>query len=418
MGAAPPGTRLERSTRFRAGGGLAAGAVYVVSAGFCCWLAAKSAAHFVDLHVYRLGGRAVLDGTPLYQVLYAKSLPFTYPPAAALVFAVLAVAPWPVTAALLTVASAVAFPAALYFALRLPPMPSWLQRGSAARLALVVGAAAIWLEPVRTTLAYGQVNVLLAVLILYDLSRPDEARFKGAGVGLAAGIKLTPAIFAIYLLATRRYRAAAVAAGVFAVTVGAGYVVQPAGSAWYWDMTFLDPQHVGGIQLVMNQSLLGLIARVLHTATVSGGWVALVVLTGVAGLALAARAGRAGDDARGFALCAVTELLVSPISWTHHWVIAIPALLVAAVAAWRRRTTAPWPAALRPTALWIAVMAGIGAIGWSRLVRLVPDSYSRALHLSPLQFVSGDAYVLLGLAALAAAAAAAAAGGRASGGVG
>ena len=380
-----------------------AAACYAVSAGICCALAAFSAARFVDLHVYRLGGQAVLNGTSLYQLTYAGRLPFTYPPAAAIVFTVLAVAPWTATAALVTAASAVALPAMLYFALRLPPVPSWLDRSSAARLALATGAAAIWLEPVHTTLAYGQINVFLALLVLYDLSRPDTARLKGAGIGLAAGVKLTPAIFAVYLLATRRYRAAGVAVAVFAATVVAGYVVLPASSASYWDMTFLNPAHVGGIQLVMNQSLLGAIARGLHTANVTSEWLVLIVLIGLAGLALAARAGRAGDEARGFSLCAITALLVSPISWTHHWVIAVPALLLAALATWRRWPASRQGALPRPAVLaWLAALACVAVIGWSGLVRRVPGK--QALHLSPFQFLYGDAYVLIGLGVLAVAA--------------
>jgi alpha-1,2-mannosyltransferase len=377
-----------------------AAACYAVSAGICCTLAAFSAARFVDLHVYLLGGQAVRNGAPLYQLRYAGHLPFTYPPAAAIIFTVLTLAPWTATAALVTAASAVALPATLYCALRLPPVPSWLDRSSAIRLALAAGAAAVWLEPIHTTLAYGQINVFLALLILYDLSRADNARLKGAGIGLAAGIKLTPAIFTLYLLATRRYRAAAVAAAVFAATVLAGYTVLPASSASYWDMTFLNPAHVGGIQLVMNQSMLGAIARGLHTSQVTSGWLALIAATGLAGLALAARAGRAGNEALGFSLCAITALLVSPISWTHHWVIAVPALLLAALATWRRWAGARRAARPRPAVLaWLAVLAGVAVAGWSGLVRRVPDNH--ALHLSPLQLVCGDAYVLIGLGVLA-----------------
>ncbi len=382
----------------------AAAVCYIVSAVLCCTVAAYTAGKFCDLHVYRLGGHDVLSGMPLSQVNYAGYMPFTYPPAAALIFTVLAVPPWTATAALATGVSAAGFAATLYLALRLRPVSSWLSRGAAARLALAAGAAAIWLEPVRTTLAYGQINVLLTLLILYDLSRPDTARLKGAAIGLAAGIKLTPAIFAVYLLATRRYRAAAVAAAVLAVTIAAGYAVLPSSSAWYWDMTFLNPAHVGAIQLTMNQSLLGALARGLHTTNVRPLWLALIVLAGLAGLALAARAGRAGDEAGGFSLCAVTGLLASPISWTHHWVIVVPSLLLAVVTTWHRGTVARWSPAVRTASLVrLTVLAGVAAIGWTRLVRRVPEP-SGPLHLSLLHFVTGDGYVLIGLGVLAMAA--------------
>jgi Glycosyltransferase family 87 len=359
-------------------------------------LAARGAARFCDLHVYRLGGQDVLSGTPLSQVNYAGALPFTYPPAAALVFTVFAVLPWPAAASLMTTASAIALPAALYFALRLPPVSSWLDRPAAAWLAVVAAAGALWLEPVRTTLAYGQVNILLALLVTWDLSRPDGTRLKGAALGLAAGIKLIPAIYVVYLLLTRRYRAAAVATGTFAATIGAGFAIVPSSARWYWTGTFLDAGRVAsGKQQAMtiNQSLLGMLARQLHTTKVPVPWLALVVLVGLAGLALAARAGRAGNEAAGFSLCAITGLLVCPVSWTHHWVIAVPALLLAAVTSWH--TAAP----RRPATLArLAVLAAVAAAGWAGVVRHAPR------QAGPLHFLLGNGYVLIGLAALAVAA--------------
>ena len=362
----------------------------------CGVLAARSAGRFCDLHVYRAGGQDVLSGTPLNQVNYAGYLPFTYPPAAALVFTLFAVLPWTAAATLMTAASVIALPAVLYFALRLPPVSSWLDRGTAARLAFVAAAAALWLEPVRTTLAYGQVNILLALLITWDLSRPEGARLKGVALGLAAGIKLTPAIFVVYLLVTRRYRAAAVAAGTFAATIGAAFATGPSSAVWYWTGAFLDTGRVstGPHQaLTINQSLLGMLTRVLHTPRVPAGWLAVVVLAGLAGLALAARAGQAGNEAAGFSLTAITGLLISPVSWTHHWVIAIPALLLVGVTAWHQFGSR------RPAALaWLAALAAVAVVGWTGIVRHTPSS------ATPLHFLLGNSYVLIAVAALAIAA--------------
>lgn len=380
-------------------------ACFAVSAILAFIVAWRSSGGFCDLHVYRAGGQYLLDGRPLSQVSYAGYLPFTYPPAAALAFTMLAVLPWPVAAALTTAASEAGLAAALYLALRLRPVPGWLSRAAAARIALAAAAAAIWLEPVRTTLSYGQVNVLLVLLILWDLSRPDGARLKGAAIGLAAGLKLTPAIFILYLLATRRYRAAAIASATLTGTIAAGYVVVPASSAWYWGGTFLDPAHVGGVSLTMNQSLSGLIDRAAGTARPGWPAVAAVALAGLAGLALAARAGRAGDDATGFSLCAIAGLLACPISWTHHWVIAVPALLLAVAKTWHNGVpTRPAGLATAGTIGWsrlagLAALAGVAIVGWTRLVRRV-SAPAGPLHLSPLHMVTGDAYVLIGLAVL------------------
>ena len=377
--------------------GWSAGVVYAVSAAACCAVAARTTAHFDDLQVYRMGGVAVLhDGSRLYQLRLGGVLPFTYPPFAAMVFTGLAVVPWRVAVTVLTGASVVALPAALYLVLRLPGPSRMPTRGQAWTVALAVAAAAIWLEPARATLGYGQVDILLAAAVLYDLSLPDTARYKGLMIGLAAGLKLTPAIFAVYLLITGRRRAAATAAAVFAATVAAGFAALPASSAWFWAGRFASPGHVSPVQNPQNQSLYGALARAMHTAAILPVWLLLAAAVGVAGLALAAAASRRGDEALGFCLCAVTGLLVSPISWIHHWVIAIPALLVAGLAAGRA-----YRAGNIATAVFIAAaITAIAMIGWTELAGDTPRSGWLALPAWAL--MRSVCYVLIGLAALVA----------------
>ena len=379
-------------------GGLAAwcaGTVYAVSAAACCALAARSTAHFVDLRVYRMGGSAVLHGEHLYQ-LRLVWLPFTYPPFAAVVFTILAAVPWAVAVTVLTVASVVALPAALYLVQRLPGPVRQPDRATAWAVALAAAAAAIWLEPARATLGYGQVDILLTAVVLYDLSLPDTARCKGVMIGLAAGLKLTPAIFAAYLLITGRRRAAATATAVFAGTVAAGFAALPASSAWFWAGRFASPEHVSPVQDPQNESLAGALARTMHTANALPAWLPLAAVVAVAGLSLAAAASRRGDEALGFCLCAVTGLLISPISWIHHWVIAIPALLVAGLAAGRA-----YRAGNIATAVFIAAaITAIAKIGWTELAGDTPRSGWLALPAWAL--MRSVCYVLIGLAALVA----------------
>ena len=366
-----------------------------MSAAVCCALAARSQAHFVDLHVYRMGGAAVLHGGRLYQLRFVW-LPFTYPPFAAVVFAALAVVPWQVAVALLTGASVVALPAALYLVLRLSGPAREQARERAWTLALAAAAAAIWLEPARATLGYGQVDILLTAAVLYDLSLPDTARLKGVMIGLAAGLKLTPAIFVAYLLVTGRGRAAATAAAAFAGTVAAGFAVLPADSAWFWAGRFASPGHVSPVQNPQNQSLYGALARVMHTAHVLPVWLPLAAAVAGAGLALAAAASRRGDEALGFSLCAVTGLLISPISWIHHWVIVIPTLLVAGLTAGRAYRSGNVAAA----ALVTAAITAIAVVGWTQLAGDTPRSGWLALPAWAL--VRSASYVLIGLAVLVA----------------
>ena len=346
---------------------------------------------FVDLAVYRAGGQAILNGAHLYRLRFPGALAFTYPPLSALAFTLLARLRLAVLEPVVSAVSIALLPAMLGFALRLPPISRRMSRDQAARLALLAAAAALWLEPVWTTLRYGQIDILIATLILYDLSRPDSSRWKGAGIGLATGLKLTPAIFAVYLLLSRRYRAAGVSLAVFGGTVLLGFALAPGDSGELWGGAFIDPQRVGRIENAANQTLRGAYARLLHSTNVQIWWLATAAIVGVAGMLLAARAGRRGDEVQGFALCAVTGLLISPISWSHHWVLAIPALLLFALnAVWRRWLTG------------IVAAAVAAAIGYSHMIWWVPVNHPEhsELHLDPLQLVYADAYVLVGLSAL------------------
>jgi alpha-1,2-mannosyltransferase len=91
----------------------------------------------------------------------------------------------------------------------------------------------------------------------------------------------------------------------------------------------------------------------------------------------------------GIAVCAVTGLLVSPISWSHHWVWWILPALVLAHAAWTRRSG--WLAAA--TALW-AVWFYVGPF-W-----FVPHRNHRDYPHGVLQQIQSSAYVWVGLVAL------------------
>lgn len=368
---------------------------YLGSGALCGFVAVAAATAFVDLHVYRSGAAAIVHGVWLYGVRH-RGLPFTYPPFAAVAFTPLAVVPWWVAVGLVLVLNVAATPVMFYLALRLRPVEGWLTRADAVRLALVVSVVAIWLEPVYTTVAFGQINILLTVMVLIDLTLPDDSPFKGVATGIAAGIKLIPLIFVLYLAATRRIRAAVMALGAFAATIAVGYAVAPHASQYYWaDLTFLKSSRVSQLSNDWNQSLLGAVSRTVGYEAGSQ-WLVLAVAVGLAGLALAAHAGRRGNDAIGYGLCAVTGLLVSPISWTHHWVMAVPALLLAGLAVWRRRHEAP-----RKARLWLAVIAVLAAIGWTGIVRHQPTlTVKQQLHLPVFWLVVSEIYVLAGLAAL------------------
>jgi alpha-1,2-mannosyltransferase len=183
-----------------------------------------------DLVVYRDGGLIVRHVSPAYDAHRASPLydwtgqhgvQFTYPPFAAVLFSVASVLSWTALRWAMTLASVAALGLSL-----------WLVFGAlgyrdrpAIRLGATLGISAFALatEPVQQTLALGQVNLLLMLLVVADLLLGDGNRWwNGIGVGIAAGVKLTPLIFIPYLLLTRRYRQAATASAVFAATVALG----------------------------------------------------------------------------------------------------------------------------------------------------------------------------------------------------
>lgn len=282
----------------------------------------------IDTAVYRDSGIAVLNQpAKLYALrLGPVRLPFIYSPFAALVFAAgsgFSFATWQVAMAVLTIGL---LPVVAYLSLGLAGRPAGLARAAAA---FAIAAVALWLEPVAMTLFYGQINLLLLALVVGDLALPDRVRGKGIGIGLAAGIKLTPLIFIPYLLFTRRVKAAAVSALTFAVTIGLGFALLPHASAVYWGGKFArlssNPFHLD------NQSLNGVALRLTHAGSDAHAfWLVAGVVVAIAGLATSILASRGGHELLGLVTCAATGLLVSPIAWSHHYVYVIPALALAA----------------------------------------------------------------------------------------
>jgi len=304
-----------------------------------------------------LGAEVWLAGGDLYGLLPPTSighLPFTYPPFAAVVFAPLALVPSAVAGAVFTLLSVAALVLVVVVVLRsLDIRPTYVLVG-------VMLPVAMLLEPVRATLFFGQVNVLLMALVVLDclVRRPRWPR--GALVGLAAAIKLTPAAFVLFFL-LRGDRRAAVTALVSFLGAGAiGFALNPAGSRQYWTSIVFDPDRIGGVADAANESLKGLLGRF----GVESGLLWLVLAGAVVVLgAMAMRKARNPVDA--LVLNAFVVLLVSPVSWTHHWVWVVPALIVA----WRAK-----PAL---------------AVGGVALFLVAPQWWS-----GPLGLILGNAYVL------------------------
>ena len=306
--------------------------VAIVSAGsLTAYMAWFAHVQQMDFQVYRMGGQHLLS-RELYSseiTVLGRHLVFTYPPIAALLF-------WPFSHLSVHVGQAVwdAIDLAALVAL-IAFSCAAAQRRTVARSDWQIGLIALApvgliLYPVLEDLVLGQINIILVLMIVIDLTIGMSWRGKtlpaGLLVGLAAAIKLTPLIFIPYLIATRQGRSARNAALTFLVATGAMFAVTP-GSSWlYFTKDAFDIQRVGNISEAGNQSLHAAYARA-HLSLASGflDLVAVVVLC--FGLLVAVVAYRRSSAMLGMLVCAATGLMISPISWTHHYVWLVPALI-------------------------------------------------------------------------------------------
>jgi alpha-1,2-mannosyltransferase len=354
-----------------------------------------------DLKVYRGAVVWWLHHRPLYS-FHRNATPygFTYPPFAALVMLPMA---WLTEVQAEVVQMVVS-------ALTVIGTTWWLVAPVAARhrwprwfaIALAVPLVYV-MEPVRETLAYGQVNLYLVALVLLDMALLARgSRFAGVGIGLATAIKLTPGLFVLYLVVTGRWRQAAVAVGTFlAATLGA-FAVAPGTSTQFWTTVLFETNRIGRVGSADNQSVLGLLTRLAGSgAWAHRLWLLAEAVVLVVGMVRARQAWQRGDELVGITLTGLTSCLVSPISWTHHLYWIVPAALVLLdVAAGTRVDGVSWhllrgrPRAVRllagAAALTVMVVFGLSLVwlmadfdgslhGTGVLVALVTSLYALAM---------------------------------------
>lgn len=359
----------------------------------------------VDSAVYRAGAITLLQGEPLYNANtlgpepWWALLPFTYPPTAALLFVPLAVLPvqvaWGVVAAVSFLALALVIRVTIA-SLPLPEgeVPRWV---SPARATLIFGVVFLALEPVWRTVFLGQINLILLALIVLDvlvLSRRNT-RWGGVLVGVAAAVKLTPLIFVPHLLFTGRRAEALRALGTFFGLQALLFALVPGDAFRFWTHTITDQGRIGPMHWAGNQSLNGLINRISDLAP----WSSPVALAIGAALAppavwLMLRFHRRGESLAALLVTAFYGLLVSPVSWSHHWVWAVP-LIVLLVSRLPQTT---------PATAW-KLWAGAGAVivvFVSCVLLVLPNGRNLELHWAFWQYVLGSAYLLvpLGLTAV------------------
>lgn len=294
----------------------------------------------VDLEVYREAARSLVLGRPVYAFLTSapQYLPMTYPPFSALVGTPLLLAPFRVVGwswallqlGLLWITAGMAFRPFLDRFLR----TRGLVQG-------VICGVLVQLQPVADGIRFGQVNAILVVLCLTDAVRVREGRWpRGSLVGIAAAVKLTPAVFWVHWATVRRWRVLAVSVGTAAALTILTALIAPSSTAAYWTEALLDPGRLGPNAGTSNQSIRGVLLRIgppegpLFTLT----WLALVLLVGTGGFLLAARLHRLGETVAVVGAVGMLAVLLSPVSWIHHlhWGILVIAALFGDGRNWKR----------------------------------------------------------------------------------
>ncbi|MFI6101205.1 mannosyltransferase [Lentzea sp. NPDC051213] len=290
-------------------------------AGHLFMVAFQAKMTMIDLLVYRNGSPHLFSGDlyewRLDQYADVFPLPFTYPPFAAAIFTPMSWVPWEASRWIWQLICL----GCLYFIVRTSVKLLKLQDP---RRAMMWTALVLWIEPVRTTLNYGQINLVLAAILIGTLASARNW-VGGAGVGFAAGIKLTPAISGLFFLIQRRWMAAVWSFVAFVAVYGIGWAISPSQSNKFWFELLGDASRVGPVGSAINQSMRGALSRTVGYDVKTGPLFIVAVL--VAAVLTWFAVSKTKDVLALIVSVQMLGLLVSPISWSHHWVWMVPALL-------------------------------------------------------------------------------------------
>jgi alpha-1,2-mannosyltransferase len=355
----------------------------------------------IDIDVYRMGGRAWLDGRPLYAdgVMFhtrgGLDLPFTYPPLAAIAFFPFALLSLEVASVAITLTTLILLIVATTILLtrldvwpqtRVTGEPAWLRRGWLA--AAIVAPAAIYLEPIRSNFDFGQINVVLMTLVIADCVPRRTPWPRGMLLGLAIALKLTPAVFLLYFLLRRDTRALIVTTATAIVATLAGFAFAWRDSLEYWTETVRNTDRIGTVTLNTNQNIAGALARLgLGEGERFVVWTLLCFTVLALTVWAARRALKAHEPVLALICVAMFGLVVSPVSWSHHWVWAMQAVLVCAAVAYRHRHVA----------LGLVALSGVALMVWTP-IPLMPEHKETAASL--WRQLAGGSYVWWALAVI------------------
>ena len=325
-----------------------------------------------DLLVYHGAGGTAGAGENLYAFRTSFSMPFTYPPFAALIVEPLSRMPWGLAQTLWTVATLAAVVALAPVALR--PVVD--------RIGLPLTVTVLLLSaPVRSHLRFGQVGVFLVLLVALDLLHRKP--WKGWGLGLAIAVKLTPAVFLPWLLVSRKWKRFGGTLGWLVGATVVGLVLLWPSASDYMFRASRDTTRFGANDIPGNQSVRGMLLRLFGTGGADGAhnaerlWLLAAVVLVAVGTYQAWRCERNGNRLAAVGVLAALSIAVSPISWVHHLVwLTLPIAALAAAGRWR--LVAGWAVVLTVS------FPSIGhALGWGLVTNVQGLTAVAAVFLLP-----------------------------------
>ncbi|GAA3624161.1 glycosyltransferase 87 family protein [Microlunatus ginsengisoli] len=309
----------------------------------------------IDLQVYVYAVKDMLAGKDIFATTTPFwNLYFIYPPIAAVLMTPLAFGPYTMWQVLWT--------AGLVWA-----QQSVLRRCRAPRgwkLGLIGIAVLVAMEPIRTTLGYGQVNTILMAFVVADMLPDRATRWKrfpqGVLTGLAASIKLTPALFVVFDFLIGKKKTALWAIAGFVGFTAIGAIFLPHQTLSFWTGLAGGDTRTAGPIYAGNQSLLGVFFRLAggggtKLTLIGLGFAGIVALIGAI---VASTWWRSGQKVFAVAIVGMCTCLASPLSWTHHYVWVLPlamAVMVDRLPRWVRIWAGAW-------VLWICACLPLAAL--------------------------------------------------------
>lgn len=276
--------------------------------------------YMMDVEVFQDAGWALRRG----QDLYSEDFPtrsgyrFIYPPFAALLFYPMTWA-GPTTLQIIWTAATIAAVWTMVWM-----VATRLRIPAPALVAGLLLGPALLLDPLWENINFGQINVFLALLVVADVLGFVPRKLRGLGIGIAAGIKITPAAYALIFLVRKDFRAVLSSFLWFLLTVAIGFVMRFDESIYFWTDEFFEGNRGGAPTYEANQALSGLLAR----ATIEDPALNIIVMTCfvigaiLAGIA-AFRYEQRGLRVASLAVVALAVCFVGPYTVSHHWSITM-----------------------------------------------------------------------------------------------